>query len=89
MLTIHKYEFEITDKTKLKMHEGAKILKIECQNQTPRLWAMVDDSAPMVDYEFLVIGTGYAVPGVPLKHISTFQQQHFVWHVFEVETPHG
>jgi len=87
---IYKYEFEIGDFVEIDFPKTSTILKIECQGNQPCLWAMVDvgeisdPSRLMGDKQkFRIFGTGHPIPvNFDGKHIATFQQDPFVWHMF-------
>jgi hypothetical protein len=88
MLTIHKFPFRIEDRFDLKMPRGASILRAECQQGQPCLWALVDTSEPIEEASFRVYGTGQPIdPQVAwgLSHVDTFQQGPMVWHLFRAE----
>lgn len=85
MKTIYKFKIIIADTFSLEMPFGAKILKVDIQNEEPVLWALVN-----TDYEthetvyFRLIGTGHPMPkDILLKYVDTFQQPPFVWHLFK------
>jgi hypothetical protein len=80
--TIYKYEFEIKDRFSLLLPAASNFLKAEIQNGTPCLWVMHQTDAPKRNYHFRIIGTGREVPSNFVEHISTFQMEQFVWHLF-------
>lgn len=80
---IWKYTFEIADSFFLSLPAGARILHAECQQGAPTLWALVDPDAELRARKFRIIGTGHPIDQKGLTHIATFQQQPFVWHLFE------
>jgi hypothetical protein len=83
--TIYKYPFNVKDALTIELPQGAQILLVECQGGQPCLWAKVDPDARTVPRFFRIYGTGHPIDpfGSP-KHIASFQQQVFVWHLFEV-----
>ena len=84
MKTIWKFPFEISDSVAIDMPRDSVILSVECQGNEPCIWAMVDPKAESVTRLFLVYGTGHPIDGVSvMRHVATFQQNHFVWHMFE------
>ena len=85
MVTIHKYQFEIADKVLIKMPEGARVLSVQVQNDTPTIWAMVVTESKPVMREFRVYGTGNAVDTFAINgtYLGTIQHIGFVWHIFE------
>jgi hypothetical protein len=85
---IFKYELHSTGLVRIQMHEGANVLSVQNQNGTLVLWAVVDITAPKVEYEFYVAMTGALLPNEKLLYHGTAQSQHgsFVLHVFEILT---
>lgn len=86
MRNIYKYPLELKAEQKLAL-KVVKVLDIQIQNNTPVLWAMVDDD----DYEQSVIiiycfGTGTAdvdlYKHLDLNFISTTQINGYVFHWF-------
>lgn len=86
-MTIWKFVFNVSDRFTILMPEGAEILAVQTQNETPCVWARVNPSAPLVGRDFAVFGTGHEVPDdVAYAHVGTFQLHGgtFVGHLFEV-----
>ena len=65
--------------------DQAKILHVGMQGDRMQLWAEVctDTDVLMVPRNIWVIGTGWPLPDVNLRHISTVIDGLNVWHVFE------
>jgi hypothetical protein len=83
MKTIYKYPIQITDEQEIQVHGEADVLHAGLDPQgTPCIWAMVDPSQPTAPLSVLVVGTGNPMPYVPYRHLSSFVQGPFVWHVF-------
>ena len=83
MKRIYKYPFTVTAKVTVSMVKGAKIIYVDIQDDTPCIWAEVEDeSTTMVDYHFRIFGTGHDIPLSIGPHIATFQQPPFVWHLY-------
>jgi hypothetical protein len=82
MLTVHKFQFGISDIVEIEMPKDAKILHVECQNFIPCIWAHVNTENEKELRHFRVIGTGHLVDG-HLKHVGSFQQGIYVWHLWE------
>ncbi len=82
MKTIYKYRLV---QGSFPLPKGAEILTIQMQNGAPYVWAKINTKAE-IDYRVLVvIGTGQAIPdGFEYKYIDTYQDDEFVWHVFEI-----
>lgn len=83
MRTIHKFTLDQNGKTTIEMPRGARILHCAPQGAEIQLWAQVNTDEPLVPRRFLIIGTGWELPDVPLKYIGTVQISIFVWHIFE------
>ena len=83
MKQIRKHPFEIKDYITIAMPLGAKILKVDCQNGQNCIWAMVETDNETVDYPFRVLGAGHPVSGIFDKHVATWQNPPFVWHMFQ------
>ncbi len=88
-MTIWKYPFTVNDTVVLEMPHGAKVLKVECQNNQPCLWALVLPDAPKEERHFRIVGTGHPFDAEGYRHIDTFQHHdgRLVWHVFELGEP--
>ena len=91
MKTIWKYPFRVSEFEScmsIHMPEGAEVLSVQMQGNTPCLWAIVDmEPTPEEIRQFTIFGTGHAIPNIVarnLKYLSTFQQPPYVWHFFEV-----
>lgn len=97
MLTIHKYNIQITDRQVLRAPARAMFLTAQPQMGKVCLWAVVDPSAPMNDYDIRIYGTGHKIlapvkghhsgfgTGPRLPYIGTAQVEELVWHVFVSE----
>lgn len=84
MITIHKFQFDITDDVTITMPEDAKILNVETQNGIPTLWALVNTDRVFKDHGFKLFGTGHEILDKwnTIDHVATFQVGPFVWHMF-------
>ena len=82
MKAVWKFPFDIEDTAWLDIQEGAEILHVEMQGVIPTVWALVDLDQPVVGRCLKIRGTGHEVED-GLRHLATFQQGPFVWHVFE------
>lgn len=86
MKTIWKFPLDITDSQTILMPKGAELLIAQLQGGQGCLWALVDDAAPREERTIEIHGTGNPIHqdmGIERKYIGTFQQEAFVWHVFE------
>jgi len=83
MKTIYKYQLTLSDNP-ITMIKGAEILTVKLQNDTPTLWALVDTDEYLQESRLIVIrGTGHTIED-NAKHITTYMDGPFVWHVFEL-----
>lgn len=91
MHTVWKFPLEITDEQDVTMPEGAEILCVQMQGETPCLWARLH--APSAEgsvpdcHRIRIVGTGHSIPddALPLSYIGTVQSfgGSLIWHVFE------
>lgn len=49
---IFKYQLETTDIQQVEMQQGAEILCIQTQNETPCIWALVEPNATVTKRAF-------------------------------------
>lgn len=92
MKTIWKFPFEIVSPFQVLMPLGAEVLTAQDQAGTGCLWALVESENKLEPRYFEIFGTGQPVHGdtnVERRHIATFQQPPFVWHLFERLVPAG
>lgn len=82
MKVIFKYKLILDGSQIIDMPPG-EILCVQLQKGDPFIWALVDEKAAHVKREIEIFGTGHDMPPVTRKYIGTFQQDGFVWHVFE------
>jgi hypothetical protein len=87
-LAIHKYFLNhVAGVSDVAMPKGAKVIHCGVQRGDFQLWAIVDlDEKQTERRHFVIIGTGQKFDASDLermKHLVTFQQDIFVWHVFE------
>jgi hypothetical protein len=83
MKTIYKYQLTLSD-SPITIPKGAEILTVKLQNDTPTLWALVDTDEYLQEGRLIVIrGTGHTIED-NAKHITTYMDGPFVWHVFEL-----
>ncbi len=84
-MTVYKYQLTTNRETQLELPKGADILKVDVQNDTVCLWAMVDPNAKKEARTFEVFGTGHPMPDFNRRFINTFfvQGGTYVFHAFE------
>lgn len=90
MRSIWKFDVPVADRLLIQMPEGAKVLCVQVQNETPCIWAKVDPGTkvPVEVREFRVYGTGHNIDeSEALEYVGTFQLLggSFVGHLFEVK----
>lgn len=81
---IFKYQLDVTDIQKIRLHKDAQILSIQDQHDIVCLWALVNLEAPMEERTIEMYGTGHDVPAGRTHLGSVQNHDRFVWHVFEV-----
>ena len=85
MLTIHKYQFEISGRVEIEMPVGASVLTIQLQDDKPTVWAMVETTYSMEARVFRIYGTGHKLDmfATEGRYLGTIQESGFAWHIFE------
>jgi hypothetical protein len=71
----------------IKMPAGAEILTVQMQGATPKIWALVDPTAPLEERRLQVVGTGHPFElREGAEYLGTFQMNggSFVFHVFDM-----
>lgn len=86
--TIWKFELEVKDKQFITLPQGAELLSVQVQNETPCLWALVNPNNEIEERCLEVFGTGHRIyydMGVARNYIGTFQmiKGDLVCHLFE------
>ena len=83
MKTIYKYPIEITDKQEIQMPFGAEVIHAGLDPQgMPCLWATVESANSPEPVLVGVVGTGNPMPLHAERHVGSFVQGPFMWHVF-------
>ncbi len=83
MAVVYKYPFAIDDEIAIKMPFAATILLVEAQYGVPTIWALVQPEAAETIRRFRIVGTGHPFDETNLRHVASFQEEPFVWHMFE------
>ena len=85
MKTIWKFDLEVTDLQDIAIPEGARLLCVQIQRRQPKLWALVEEFAPIVKRFIEMVGTGHEVSDPVGAYIGTFQNENgsLVFHVFD------
>jgi hypothetical protein len=84
-VTIWKFYAPIDDKIAIAMPADAKILSVQTQDETPYIWALVDQKKQVVMRAFAWRGTGH--PADNLTHemfVGTIQLDMLVFHLFDL-----
>lgn len=88
MKTIYKYWLTDENVQSVAMPEGARVLTVQAQLNSPHLWAEVDTEKPEVERIFETFGTGHEMPydtGIERVYVGTYQLHggSLVFHVYE------
>jgi hypothetical protein len=86
MQTIYKYElpFRTAGKQTIPIPRGFNILHVGLQGGKLYAWAEITCDEPKVDFHYEVVGTGWELELGPRKHLTTFHDGPFVWHVYQL-----
>lgn len=91
MRTIHKLLIDTPPGQSffVSMPQGARVLSVQMQRDTPVFWALLDDDEEQEteEREFVIYATGHDIPKEHrLEYVGTFQIRDgiFVWHLFEI-----
>lgn len=86
MNRIFKYPLHIEDAQLVNMPAGAKMLSVGADsNDTPCLWALIDDhvDTPRVSRLVIIRGTGHSCDQInPDWFVGTVIVKPLVWHIF-------
>ena len=87
MKTVYKYGVGLQPTPQeVTLPEGARMLCVQMQHDTPQVWALVDPYANPVPCEFLWLGTGHPAPDnmERYSYVGTVQLRSgaFVFHLF-------
>ena len=83
MRTIYKFPFSLRHTIEIDMPQNAIVRLVECQQETPTIWAEVDDQSPRAPRQFKLLGTGNQIED-NLSHVASFQMPPDVWHLYEL-----
>ncbi len=84
--TIWKFNIDIDDVQNVEMPKQAKLLSVQVQNGSVRLWAMVCPRNTLVNRIIQMAGTGHDLKGRDMgEYLGTFQISNgqLVFHVFD------
>lgn len=85
MKTIYKYPLAITDSQVLEIPNGFELIHAGLDPQgVPCVWATVYPGNDINSVTIYIFGTGEQITPAPQarKHIGSFVNKAFVWHVF-------
>lgn len=82
-MKIFKYQVPIQSDFRLELPKGAKIISFQLQNETPMIWAIVNEHLELETRYFEIVGTGFDFISTCREYIGTIQLDSFVWHLFE------
>jgi hypothetical protein len=76
----------LDDKKSIEMPAGARLLAVGTQFGFPCIWAMCDETAPLVWRMFAIYGTGHQLPRNPGTYVGTVMTHNDdpVWHIFDL-----
>jgi hypothetical protein len=86
MKTIYKYAIKVDDTQTIRMPKGAQILSVQCQEEQPCIWAVIDTECSNGYRQFGLVGTGHPCERLEGgKYVGTFQlrQGALVFHLFD------
>jgi hypothetical protein len=92
-MNIWKYEIPIKDNFTLEIPKDSKILSFQVQDDSPKIWALVEEELEKETREFKLLGTGLSFKKEELndyKFVGTIVMYNgsFVLHLFIKETLH-
>jgi hypothetical protein len=86
--TLNTFEGPINE---IEMPQGAEILNVQSQNDTPTIWAKCDKANEYESRYFAIVGTGkdFGKEGLPeddeMEYLDSCICGNFVWHIHEVK----
>lgn len=92
ILPIYNDNGNVRARSLIGMPQGARILSFQVQDGKYCLWAEVDSEKPKRTRAFQIVGTGNEMPPDRIEgenYIGTVQNEHFVWHLFEIQFPYA
>lgn len=82
MRTVYKHNLTIQGFNLVKLHSPAKVLKMEDQNGTLRMWVEEDTDYISLPKRFKIVGTGHPIPE-GFGWVASCQHGPFVWHLYQ------
>lgn len=85
-MKVFKFDLPLEDIASIRMPRGAEVLYVAAQDGVPRVWALVNPTAPKESRNFRVAGTGHPIGKAVGRHLGSFQLHDgaLVFHVFEM-----
>lgn len=85
MKSIWKFDLTELNQQAVKMPEGSKLLAVQMQYNSPKLWALVDMDNPPIERVIRFIGTGHKFEDSPGEYLGTIQflNGSLIAHVFD------
>lgn len=84
-MKIFKYPLKIVDEQEIYIHEHAKILTIQVQDNIPCIWARINPNGSLIKRKIAIHGTGHECPYYrDDQYIGTFQYGPLVFHAFDL-----
>lgn len=82
---VWKWDLAVTDIQKLEMPVMAKLLCVQIQYGTPRLWALINPDALTEERTIVTLGTGLRFDSHPGEYVGTYQINNGLWvfHIFD------
>jgi len=84
MKTIWKYTLDVTTLQLIEIPSDFEVLSVQCQNNVPCVWIIVDPDSEKIGRLFEIKGTGHELEDKKRTFLGTFQTEVFdlVFHVF-------
>ncbi len=83
MKTVWKFPLKIIGEQLIKMPLYTEIIHVGLDPKgVPCLWGRVDTVQLHIEREFYVTGTGHPLPDGDNRHVGSFVDGAFVWHVW-------
>jgi hypothetical protein len=82
------FKYPIPENGNVLMASGSQILSVQMQNNQLCIWAEVNQKNRPVKQKFIVVGTGFEVPGFASEgyyFLQTVQHGPYVWHVYMLD----
>ena len=82
-MKIYKYKFDIVSEQTIIIHRTHKFLKAGLDPQGNRcVWFAVNTDSVPIHYKLYVVPTGGEIPHDAHRHLESFNEDFYVWHLF-------